>query len=219
MSGVQADRRIQVLELAGMPSVPRHAARATRDAGRTTRAALLEAATALFGERGLAGVSIAEIAKAADCFPSQVTYYFGDKESLFVEAACREMLAVREAVEHAARRGRTPEGAVRGMVRAATESEAVLGFVEAMLLARRRPDLQPAVSEAFAELHTRAERAASDILARRGWVTPVSADALSRAFWSAIIGVGLERAATGDAFDLRAAEAAVRAVLNFSESG
>lgn len=208
--------RAQLLEIEGMSAVPRHAARATREAGRTTRAALLEAATKLFVERGLGGVSIAEIAKAADCFPSQVTYYFGDKESLFVEAACREVLGVRDAVERAARRGRTPASAVRGMVRAAIESEAVLGFVEAMLLAKRRPDLQPAVRETFAELHARAARAASDILMRKGWVTPVSADSLSRAFWSAIIGVALERSATGEAFDLHAAEAAVRAVLNFS---
>lgn len=201
-----------------MPSPPRHAARATREAGRTTRAALLEAATRLFAERGLSGVSIAEIAEATNCFPSQVTYYFGDKESLFVEAACTEILAVRDAVELAARRERTPDSAVRGMVRAATDSESLLGFVEAMLLARRRPDLQPRVSEAFAELHARAERAATDILARRQWMTTISADSLSRAFWSAIIGVALERSATGEAFDLQAADSAVRAVLNFSEA-
>ena len=61
--------------------------RATREAGRQTRRALLDAAGRLFGERGVAGVSAAEIAREAGAFPSQVTYYFGSKEALFVEAA------------------------------------------------------------------------------------------------------------------------------------
>src|SRR4051812_1608534 len=39
--------------------------RATRAAGQQTRRALLDAAGALFAERGLAGVSAAEIARAA----------------------------------------------------------------------------------------------------------------------------------------------------------
>ena len=201
-----------------MASTPRHTARATREAGRTTRATLLDAAAELFRVRGLAGVSISDIAERADCFPSQVTYYFGDKESLFVEAACRDMLVVRDGVEQVAREAPTPDSAVPAMVRAAIETEAVLSFVEAMVLARRRPDLQPAVSEAFDALHSRAERAAADILVSRGWTTPVDPSSLSRAFWSAIIGVALERSATGEAFDLQAADAAVRGVLNFSEA-
>jgi AcrR family transcriptional regulator len=185
----------------------------------STRATLLDTAAQLFRERGLAGVSIAEIAEAADCFPSQVTYYFGDKESLFVEAACRDILSLRDKVEEAARGARTPQDTVRAMVRAATQSEAILGFVEAMLLARRRDDLQPTVSVALESLHARAEHAAADILALRDWVTPVDPGVLSRAFWSAIIGVALERAATGEAFDERAAEEAVGAVLGFPERG
>lgn len=206
----------RLVELALMPA-PRHAARATRQTGVSTRATLLDTAARLFRERGLGGVSIAQIAEAADCFPSQVTYYFGDKESLFVEASCRDVLNLRDRVEQAARGASTPLDTVRAMVRAATQSEAILGFVEAMLLARRRNDLQPAVSQALEALHARAEHAAAEILAARDWVTPVEPGALSRAFWSAIIGVALERAATGDAFDEAAAEAAVRAVLGFSE--
>jgi AcrR family transcriptional regulator len=198
-----------------MAATPRHAARATREGGRQTRAALLEAASTLFAERGLSGVSIAEIAVAADCFPSQVTYYFGDKENLFVESACRGVLEVRSAIERAARRARTPDGAVRGMMRAALGSDAILMFVEAMLLARRRDDLAPRIQETFDALHVEAQRAAETVLARHGWTTPAGPAVQSRAFWSAIIGVALERAATGAAFDLRHAEAAVRSVLRF----
>jgi AcrR family transcriptional regulator len=194
---------------------PRHRVRATRKSGQQTRGALLDAATTLFAQRGFGGVAISEIAQAADCFPSQVTYYFGDKEHLFVEAACRGVLEVRAAIERAARRARTPDGAVRGMVRAATESDAILAFVEAMLLARQRPELSPPIEEAFRLLHAEAERAAEHVLERHGWSTPSGPAVQSRAFWSAIIGLALERAATGAAFDARAAEAAVRSVLSF----
>ena len=73
---------------------PKHAARATRTAGRQMRSRLLDAASRLFKERGLAAVSIADIAATADAFPSQITYYFRTKEALFVEAACRDVLYV-----------------------------------------------------------------------------------------------------------------------------
>ncbi|MFL6792385.1 MAG: TetR family transcriptional regulator, partial [Bradyrhizobium sp.] len=58
---------------------PKHAARATRSAGRQMRSRLLDGASRLFRERGLAGTSISDIAAAADAFPSQITYYFRTK--------------------------------------------------------------------------------------------------------------------------------------------
>ena len=70
---------------------PKHATRATRSAGRRMRSLLLDGASRLFRERGLAGTSISDIAAAANAFPSQITYYFRTKEALFVEAACREL--------------------------------------------------------------------------------------------------------------------------------
>src|ERR1700760_1515923 len=83
---------------------PKHAARATRTAGRRMRSLLLDGASRLFKERGLAGTSISDIAAAADAFPSQITYYFRTKEALFVEAACREALYVAPAADkHAGR--------------------------------------------------------------------------------------------------------------------
>jgi AcrR family transcriptional regulator len=93
--------------------------RATRAAGQQTRRALLDAAGPLFAERGLAGVSQADIAAAAGTFPSQVTYYFGSKEALFVEAACRGVLRAATVVEQAGARTRTPRTYVRAMVHTA----------------------------------------------------------------------------------------------------
>src|SRR3954454_1413218 len=119
--------------------------RATRPAGRQMRSALLDAAGRLYAGRALAEVSAAEIAREAGAFPSQVTYYFGSKEALFVEAACRGMLRAAAEVEWAGRRTRTPRTYVRAVVRTALASPAVLNFVEAALLVRRRPELAPPV--------------------------------------------------------------------------
>src|ERR1700749_595136 len=87
---------------------PKHAVRATRSAGRKMRSLLLDAASRLFRERGLAGTSITDIATADDPFPNQITYYFCTKEALFVETACRDMLYLARATEQAALRTHTP---------------------------------------------------------------------------------------------------------------
>jgi AcrR family transcriptional regulator len=71
--------------------------RATREAGRQTRRALLDAAARLFAEHGVAGISAAEIAREAGAFPSQVTYYFGSKEALFVAVLERSYATIRAA--------------------------------------------------------------------------------------------------------------------------
>src|SRR4029453_570628 len=83
---------------------PKHAVRATRTAGRRMRSLLLDGASRLFKERGLAGTSISDIAAAAAASPSQITYYSRPREAVFVEAACRDMLYVARATEQAALR-------------------------------------------------------------------------------------------------------------------
>ena len=188
--------------------------RATRAAGQQTRRALLDAAAPLFTERGLAGVSQADIAQAAGTFPSQVTYYFGSKEALFVEAACRGVLRAATEVERAGERTRTPRTYVRAMVRTALASPALLTFAEAALLVRRREDLAPRVRETFARLHAEGERAVAENLVKRGWQIRAHPAAEARGFWAAILGVALESAAAGDAFSEAGADATVQLVLN-----
>jgi len=188
--------------------------RATRQAGRQTRRALLDAAARLFAEHGIAGVSAAEIAREAGAFPSQVTYYFGGKEALFVEASCRGMLHTAAAVERAGRRSRTPQGYVRACVRTALASPALLNFVEAALLVRRRPDLAPPVRDAFARLYAEGERAVAESLAARGWHIRAAPATEARGFWASTLGIALERAALGEAFDDATADATVQLVLN-----
>lgn len=178
------------------------------------RSALLDAASRLFTERGLADVSASEIAREAGAFPSQVTYYFGSKEGLFVEAACRGVLHTAAEVERTGASRRSPRSYVRAVVHSALESPALLCFVEAALLARGRDELAPRVRETFERLHVEGERAIAENLAARGWEIRAEPAAEARGFWAALFGVALEGATRSEPFDRASAEAAVDLVLN-----
>ena len=187
-------------------------------AGKETRRAILEAASRLFRERGLGGVSKPDIAAAAAVFPSQLGYYFGTKEALFVEAACRDVLHLASDVERAAARTRTPRTYVRALVRTALDSSALLFFAEAVLLVRNHSELADRVTDAFERLHGEGERAVAENLVKRGWQIRASAGAEARGFWAAVLGVSLEQAAFGRSFAPATAEATVQLVLNLYES-
>lgn len=195
-------------------STARHAARATRSSGRRTRSALLDAAARLFRDRGLADVSLGDIAEAADAFPSQVTYYFGSKEALFVEAASRDVLHAAAQVESVGRRTRTKEQYARHLTTAALSSPAVPFFAEALLLARRREDLRPLIARTLDRLHDEGARAVAERCAAQGWSLNAPPQAVARAFWATVLGIALEAGGAGDAFDLPAAHAAVLATLS-----
>ncbi|MBO9522483.1 MAG: TetR family transcriptional regulator [Nocardioidaceae bacterium] len=85
--------------------------RGRRPGSPDTRAAILEAARALFAERGFAGASVRAIASAAGVDPALVHHYFGSKDDLFIAALQipvdpRELLAgvVARGAEGAAER-------------------------------------------------------------------------------------------------------------------
>jgi AcrR family transcriptional regulator len=200
----------------GASAAARHTARATRSSGRRTRSALLDAAARLFRERGLAGVSLTEIAAAADAFPSQVTYYFGSKEALFVEAACREVLHAAAAVEAAGRRTRTREQYAHRLTQVALDSPALLSFAEAQLLARQREELRPLIARTLDRLHAEGARAVAGHHAARGWELSAPPLAAARGFWATVLGIALESAGAGGVIDLEAAHAAVLANLPIS---
>lgn len=176
---------------------PRHNARATRTAGRQMRSRLLDAASRLFRERGLAGASISDIAAAADAFPSQITYYFRTKEALFVEAACREMLYVARAAEQTAQHAPTPRDYTRALVETVTAADSVAFFTEALTLTRRRQDLAPLVERTIERLHGEGTRAYLGKIERHGWKSLRDPDASSRRFWALAVGVMVEGYAMG----------------------
>src|SRR3954468_9885314 len=179
------------------PSDPRHRVRATRTAGRAMRSRLLDAASRLFREKGLAGISIADIAGAADAFPSQVTYYFRTKEALFVEAACRDVLHIAEHTEKAAARARTPKAYAGALVDGVVGADGLALFVEALTLARQRPDLTPQIARTIERLHVEGARAYAGQMARHGWRTLHVPDVSARRFWTIALGIALEGHATG----------------------
>ncbi len=182
------------LEAAGDP---KHAARATRSAGRKMRSLLLDAASPLFRERGLSGTAITDIAAAADAFPSQITYYFRTKEALFVECACRELLYLARATEQAALKARTPGEYTHALAETVTASDSIAFFAEALTLTRRRQDLAPLVERTIERLHSEGARAYAGQVARHGWRSLRAPDESSRRFWAVAIGVILEGYAMG----------------------
>ena len=182
------------LEAAGDP---KHAARATRSAGRKMRSLLLDAASPLFRERGLSGTAITDIAAAADAFPSQITYYFRTKEALFVECACRDLLYLARATEQAALKARTPREYTNTLAETVTASDSIAFFAEALTLTRRRQDLAPLVERTIERLHAEGARAYAGQVARHGWRSLRAPDESSRRFWAVAIGIMLEGYAMG----------------------
>ncbi|OJX71261.1 MAG: TetR family transcriptional regulator [Micrococcales bacterium 73-13] len=63
-----------------------------RRSATATRAAILDAARALFRDRGYAGASVRDIAAAAHSDPALVIRHFGSKERLFLDAIEPEAL-------------------------------------------------------------------------------------------------------------------------------
>lgn len=176
---------------------PKHAARATRSAGRKMRSLLLDAASPLFRERGLSGTAITDIAAAADAFPSQITYYFRTKEALFVECACRDLLYLARATEQAALGARTPREYTHALAETVTASDSIAFFAEALTLTRRRQDLAPLVERTIERLHSEGARAYAGQVARHGWRSLRAPDESSRRFWAVAIGIILEGYAMG----------------------
>ncbi|MGO9356218.1 MAG: TetR/AcrR family transcriptional regulator C-terminal domain-containing protein [Xanthobacteraceae bacterium] len=176
--------------------VPRHSARATRSAGQRMRTCLLDHASVLFRARGLSAVAIADIAAAADAFPSQITYYFGSKEALFVEAACRDLLHAARAAEEAAHAASDRHGYFRALVESVIHADALGFFVEAMTLARRRPDLSPLIARTVERLQDEGLRAYAGEMKARGWLSRQDPALLARRFWTVAIGITIEGHAT-----------------------
>ncbi len=172
-------------------------ARTLREPGRRMRSHLLDVAVALFKADGLGGVSVSQIAEAADAFPSQVTYYFRTKEALFVEAACREILYTGQQAELAASTAPSMALYTRALVESVVASPGLALFIEALALARRRQDLAPLIERTFERLHAEGDRAYAAVRDRRGWPHDDDTAMRARRFWALALGSVLRGAATG----------------------
>ena len=63
------------------------------------RITLLAAATRLFAEKGLHGVSVRELARAAGMNLSMISYYFGGKESLYAAVLTEQFATLKQVAE------------------------------------------------------------------------------------------------------------------------
>ena len=177
------------------------AGRASRHAGKATRKALVRAATDVFAEHGETA-SVAQICRHADAFPNQVTYYFGSKEQLFAEVACAAVLRAGRHAEEAAAGTSTVGEYTHALVSTLLGEQArnVELFTTAMLMAKRRSDIRDSITTTLAELHARGEDALMRTLVRTGWQLRNEIGVEARAFWSAIFGLVIQKAAAGDEF-------------------
>ena len=173
--------------------------RAVRAGSQRTRRQILLAASRLFARRGYADVSVIEVAAKAGVFPNQVTYYFGGKDGLFVEAAGRLILEAGQAAEIAAGTARSVHAYRTALATSVLGPglPSVLAFVEAMLIARRRADLAPQIKATLDRLHEEGARATSDMLARKQWHIRTSPEVAAKNFWATVMGIALQMVASG----------------------
>lgn len=181
-----------------------------RSRGRRTRAAILEQAVVLFGQRGLDGVSLAEVAEAAGVYPSQITYYFSSKHALFVHAAFALLLRDAERLEPVGRRQRTPEAFRRALARTALALPSVPLVTRALAVAHARPELHAAVQRDLTLLFRSAQRYLEQVLAERDWVVDRTPETETRTFWSTVLGA---RLVSGSGFGGRSTDVDLAGVL------
>src|SRR6478609_7983647 len=109
-----------VREPALRPALPRKAA-ARAEPGRTndperTKADILRVAEAEFGEKGLAGARIDEIAELTRTSKRMIYYYFGSKEGLYLAVLEESYRRVRDVESELHLQDLEPEEALRRLV-------------------------------------------------------------------------------------------------------
>lgn len=159
-----------------MPTPPRQRPTGRRPGDSGTRDAILDAALALFADRGYDGASLRAIAAAAGVDPGLIRHFFGDKEGLFATAVADRMqvadLLARAASADPATVGRAMTEAylglwedpgtgpiVRALVRSATTSPGAAHMMREMIGPRLRD-----ATGGDADLARRVALAASNLL-------------------------------------------------------
>lgn len=167
------------------------APRSNRERTEATRGALMDAARALFVEKGYADTSTPEVVAAAGTTRGALYHHFVDKRDLFRAVLAREMAAVADEIRAASRDGLPPlKALVAGSdayLRAMTapgrtrlllvDGPAVLGLAEVLAM------------DGAAAAATLAEGLTAAGVAPRGVALPVLADLLSAAFDRAALAV------------------------------
>ena len=152
----------------GSPT-PRHSARATRSAGQSMRSCLLDAASEPFKAHGLNGHLDHRDRRRVRCLSEPDHLLLPHQGGVVRRGACRDILHIAERAEEAAARARTPKAYASAVVDSVVGADGLVLFVEALILARQRPDLVPQIARTIERLHVEAARAYGREMARHGW--------------------------------------------------
>jgi AcrR family transcriptional regulator len=185
-------------------TTPRPPAGPALERGRATRRRILEATARLCLERRGAELSVADIAAAAGVFPNQVTYHFGAKDALLVEAAFLGLLHDAERIEAIGPRSPDAASYRRAVARAVLALPSLPSITRALAAAISKPELAGVVDTHLQLLFRQSERHGNRLIAARGWQVDRPMAVEVRTFWSAALGaVLLARAGVdGSASDL-----------------
>lgn len=82
------------------------------------RAAILAVAQEIFAKAGLEGATIRAIAQGAGYTAGAVYSYYATKEAIYADILAHSLVALRRAVDEAAREAKDDRGRVRGTIRA-----------------------------------------------------------------------------------------------------
>ncbi len=128
----------------------------------SSKAALLEAAKQLVGERGYAGTSVRDLAAASGANLAAVSYHFGSREKLLNQAVLESFLHWTDRLAGAAQAD--PDAgpfdrmlaSMRAMLEDFPETQPLFAvFLEALLQARRSPELHRQLAEHYGEQRRR----------------------------------------------------------------
>ncbi|WFR82941.1 TetR/AcrR family transcriptional regulator C-terminal domain-containing protein [Arthrobacter sp. Y-9] len=159
--------------------------------GRATRNRLMAAAARLCSERRSLDVSVAEIAREAGVFPNQVTYHFGSKDSLLLQAAFLVLLQETRRVERIGRQAPDAGAFRRNISRAVLALPALPLVAKALATGVAKPELAPVVDHHLHLLFRQSERFLRQQIDGRGWSTARPLEAEARTFWSTALGAAL----------------------------
>ncbi|QWP75733.1 TetR/AcrR family transcriptional regulator [Lysobacter sp. K5869] len=176
------------------------AARSNRERTETTRRALLEAARALFVEKGYGATSTPEVAAAAGITRGALYHHFADKRDLFRQVLDAEAAAVREDILAADRPGLSAQAALIGGAQAYLQAMTVPGRTRLLLI---EGPAALGAQEALAIDDANAGRTLREGLAEALGENAVDCDALARLMSAAFDRAALEIDAGGDAARIR----------------
>ncbi len=195
-----------------VPSTSQPAGR-SRSRGQATRRAIVEATVRLTAAAPGQEVSVARIAAEAGVYPNQITYYFGSKDALVVEAAFVAVLRDARRLERVGDAARTPEAFRRAIARVGLAMPSTRQLVQALALASRSDDLDRLITRQTGLLFRQTERYVEGLARRRGWTTRHGVEIEVRHFWTVVLGAGL---ITGAGFPGTAADIDLSGILTMT---